>query len=329
MLKTQLQEQENELYSRLKIPQACVPEPLKWQNLRTRAVHLLEDRTYNIPQNIFVIKLDQGHAVLGRKLCSVLNRAGEISAINCSRISASMLLGEPVRDLSSGTTVRVEYYPLTPGEKLSLFCGIRIDRSLEIRFPYHYADFQSGLEKVSPPDGWKLRREKIAALAAGERHIRQFNRRFFRRIMHGKEVVYDPACSTGGFLKDFKDAFPGIHTIGHDLSREMVDYARDFVDECCCCNALQSPLPASSVDILFLRFLNEEVVSRADAKQLLDILVPKVKPGGWVVCFGHTPVLLGREDFIRAGLSMEVSNGYDQESDSIFQYYAMKRGSAS
>ena len=70
------------------------------------------------------------------------------------------------------------------------------------------------------------------------------------------KVIYDPACSTGEFLEDFKKKFPESYTIGHDLSQEMVNYAKDFVDEACCCNAIDSPLKEKSVDLMFLRFLN-------------------------------------------------------------------------
>ena len=89
----------------------------------------------------------------------------------------------------------------------------------------------------------------------------------------GKEfkIVYDPACSTGEFLSDYKNSFPKSHTIGHDLSQEMIDYAKDYVDESFCCNAFDSPLKDNSVDLMFLRFLNSEVVNTQMAYKIFKV----------------------------------------------------------
>lgn len=138
------------------------------------------------------------------------------------------------------------------------------------------------------------------------------------------KIIYDPACSTGEFLEDFKKNYPKSYTIGHDLSQEMVDYAKNFVDESCCCNAINSPLKEKSVDLMFLRFLNSEVVTTKDAYKIFKVLVSKVKKNGIIVCFGHTPVLITKKWFIENNLRPIICNGYDSDRDAIFQYYVFE-----
>ena len=318
-------ERERAIYDRLVLPPASRPEPLCLERIRERGVCLLEDRMYNRPQNIFFLNRGGEPCIVGRKLLSQLNRENKIGAVNCSRITASMLLGLFAGEEIAGGGVRVAFHPFSDGERAEAFSLLKGDRRCDICHPYCHLDYVSGEEMQSPPEGWRLQRQKIPVLGWGEEHIRRYTREYFRHVIRGGEVVYDPACSTGQFLREFKEAFPGVVTIGHDLSREMVEYAKDYVDFAACCDAGKSPLPAESVDILFLRFLNSEVVRRAEARRLFDVLAEKVKPGGWAVCFGHTPVLIESAYFAARGMALLDRNGYDAPSDSVFQYYVMRK----
>ena len=138
------------------------------------------------------------------------------------------------------------------------------------------------------------------------------------------KIIYDPACSTGEFLSEFKKNHPTCHTIGHDLSQEMIDYAKDYVDEACCCNAINSPLKDKSVDLMFLRFLNSEVVNTKDAYKIFKVLLKKVKKHGLIVCFGHTPLLITKRWFIANKLKPIICNGYNKKRNAIFQYYVFE-----
>ena len=316
---------EREIYQKAEIETGTEHEPVRNEDVLARKSCLLEDRLYNLPQNIFILDRHADRPIVGRKLLSKLNREQKITAPNCSRISAPMLLGILKEKSTAGSSVRIEYFPFSKGEKLWSFERIKTDRACDIYFPYQHHDFFTGLEKTTPPDGWKLRRDKVESLGHGEEHIRRYTREFLKDIIKGGERVYDPACSTGQFLRELKKAFSNILTIGHDLSQEMIDYAADYLDEALCCDARCSPLAPESIDIMFLRFLNEEIVTKADAYKILEILLSKVKKGGWVFCFGHTPVLIEKESFVMYGLTIAECNGYDQESDSIFQFYAMRK----
>ena len=65
----------------------------------------------------------------------------------------------------------------------------------------------------------------------------------------------------------------------------MTKYAKDFVDEIYTGDAINSPLPNDYVDIMFLRFLNSEIVTASNAYILFDTLEKKVKSNGYIVLF--------------------------------------------
>ncbi len=233
-----------------------------------------------------------------------------------------------IRSLSKrdkkGKQITIEYYPFNNEEKLYIFNEIKNNRKIDIYYPYKYRDFYTNKEEVSPETGWSFNPDKKEYLGYGEVHFREFTRDYLKSLNKNYNVAYDPACSTGEFLSDYKKSFPNSHTIGHDLSKEMIDYAKDYVDEACCCNAINSPLKDKSVDLMFLRFLNSEVVSTNMAYKIFRVLVNKVKKDGLIICFGHTPVLIKKEEFIKYGLETLICNGYDKKRNAIFQYYVFK-----
>ena len=73
------------------------------------------------------------------------------------------------------------------------------------------------------------------------------------------------------------------------------------------------------------KFLNGGVVDTECAYRLFDGLVEKVTDDGYVLCIGHTPVLIGKEQFEDKNLEVLDKVGYDKKSDSVFQYYLAKR----
>jgi isonocardicin synthase len=89
---------------------------------------------------------------------------------------------------------------------------------------------------------------------------------------------------------------------------------------------MEPKISPGSADVVFVRFLNSEVVTSAEAEQLLTALLPTVKTGNYMVIFGHTPVLLSS-----AHLSM-IDNfivkqciGTADDKSGIFQYYVLQR----
>lgn len=297
---------------------------IDFNKILNRKIESFIDYDYNLPQNIFIIKKYKGRLIVGRKIRSILRIENKINAINCSMITSPMLLGFLKSRSLKNRKINIEYYPFTNEEKLFIFNEIKKDRTLDIYYPYKYRDYYSNKEETSPKDGWSFNPEKKEYLGYGEIHFRKYTKLYLENNIKNYNIVYDPACSTGEFLNDYKKAFPSSHTIGHDLSQEMINYAKDFVDESLCCNAINSPLKDKSVDLMFLRFLNSEVVSTRMAYKIFRVLVKKMKKRGTIICFGHTPVLLKKEDFIKCGLKPIICNGYDIERNAIFQYYVFE-----
>lgn len=293
-------------------------------NIINRKTIIFNDYEYNLPQNIFLIKKYKGKTIVGRKIRSILRIENKINAINCSMITAPMLLGFLKKRKLQDRKITIEYFPFTNEEKLFVFNEIKENRKIDIYYPYKYRDFYTRKEEKSPEEGWSFNPEKKEYLGYGEVHFRKFTEDYFKQLEKKYKVVYDPACSTGEFLSDYKKNFENSYTIGHDLSREMIEYAKDFVDESFCCNAIDSPLKDKSVDLMFLRFLNSEVVSTKNAHEILKVLIKKMKKNGLIVCFGHTPVLIRKETFQKYGLIPKVCNGYDSSRNAIFQFYVFE-----
>ena len=322
----ELEEKEIDIYNEMYFDEKDITtiNDINCKEILLRKAVEFEDYDYNLPQNIFVIKYYKGKQIVGRKIRSILRIENKINAINCSMITAPMLLGFLKSRTKKGRKIRIEFYPFTNEEKKYIFNDLKNNRLYDIYYPYKYRDFNTNKEEKSPDTGWTFNPEKKEYLGYGEVHFRKFTTAFFKdKNMDGK-VIYDPACSTGEFLDDFKKSYPSSYTIGHDLSQEMINYAKDFVDESCCCNAINSPLKNKSVDLMFLRFLNSEVVTTKDAYEIFKVLLPKVKKKGIIVCFGHTPVLITKQWFIKNNLKPIICNGYDNERNAIFQYYVFE-----
>lgn len=322
----ELEKKEIEIYDKLNFNKEHITKinEIDIKKILKRKIEKFEDLEYNLPQNIFLIKSYKGKVIVGRKIRSVLRIENKINAINCSMITAPMLLGFLHKRELKNRRITLEYYPFTNSEKLLVFDVIKQNRKLDIYYPYKYRDFYTRKEEKSPDTGWSFTPEKKEYLGYGEVHFRNFTSNYFCKNNKEYKIVYDPACSTGEFLSDYKMNFPMAYTIGHDLSQEMINYAKDYVDESFCCNAFDSPLPEKSVNLMFLRFLNSEVVDTYMAHKILKVLVKKVKKNGIVVCFGHTPVLIRKETFLKYGLKPIICNGYDKDRDAIFQYYVFE-----
>lgn len=319
----ELEEIEKEIYHKM-IISSKEPSDVNFKNILSRETLIFNDKDYNLPQNIFIIRKYKGKTIVGRKILSVLSIDHKINAINCSMVTASMLLGILKTRSKKGRNITIEYYPFNNGEKITTFNEIKKDLRYDVYFPYKYREFESGKEEVSPKEGWSFNPKKKEYLGYGEYHIREYTKEYFQNFKLDNKVIYDPACSTGEFLYTFQASFPSCKTVGHDLSNEMVEYAKQFVDETLCCNAINSPLKEKSVDVLFLRFLNSEVVSTVMVHRIMKKMITKMKRKALIICFGHTPVLIKKEWFEENGLKVINSIGYDEKNDAIFQYYVLE-----
>lgn len=318
---------ESKIYATQLISDSIEDPNTRIDNILKRDIFVFYDKTYNLPQNIFFLKISRDVVLVGRKILSDLYLANKIKALNCSKITPSMLLGILYETKKDRDNIYVSYYPLTSGEKLHIFNSNINNRLIDIYFPFRYSDYYTKKEKTSPSQGWSLTEEKVVYLGWGEKHIRDYTIEYFLKnnIIDGKPIVFDPACSTGEFLYTIKKYFPSCTTVGQDLSKEMVRYANNFVDITYHGNSINPYMENNTVDILLLRFLNSEVVSTVMAYRLLTRLIRTVKPGGLIFCFGHTPVLLRYVFFAKKNLRIIQANGLDTTTNGIFQYYVLHK----
>lgn len=280
---------------------------------------------FNMPQTIFYI-IRGGDIIFGRKTLSHLYLAGKLKSINCSNIKYNMLFGVLKSANYNNRKIEIEYYPFTNKEKKQQFNKIVDDiKNYEIYFPFRFKYYDTNLEQTSSNLDWKIDDRIANYLSVGEKHIRKYTIKIIKNYHLNPKIVYDPACSTGEFLKTIKDVVPHCKTIGHDMSKEMVDFSKKNVDESKCCDAFASPINDNSVDLLVLRFLNGGVVDSDNAKKLFELLVKKVKSKGYIICIGHTPILINSKMFEALNLELLEKIGHDESVNSIFQYYFAKK----
>lgn len=316
---------ENKIYEEQIINNEVKPEQVVIENIMKRELETFCDKTFNFPQHIFLVDNYKGNILVGRKIKSVLSIENKINAFHCSMITSSMLLGFLNRKEENGKDVKVQYYPFTRGEKVTIFNEIKHNKMINLYYPFKYRHFATNEEEKSPNEGWSLNPEKVVYLGYGEEHIRDYTITFLRNIVKHDMIIYDPACSTGQFLNTIKKSYPFVKTVGQDLSREMCDYAKDYVDEIYCGDSINSPIKNNSVDIMFLRFLNSEVVTTEYAYILFDNLIKKVKNKGKIIAFGHTALLIEDSYFKKCGLKVQQRIAYDKKYDAVFQYYVLEK----
>lgn len=295
--------------------------------IKSRKKDYFFEKDYNKPQNIFFLEY-KGEIFWGRKLLSQLNIENKIPSINCSMITKDMLFGVLSNWKYTNRDIKITFFPLTDDEKVFIFNEIKEQKEIEIVHPFVFFDFASQKEVTSPAEGWKIFDNTVEVLAYGEEHIREvvINNMQSYNLNH-KAIIYDPACSTGTFLADLKKNYKQPYYIGQDLSKEMTNFASKYLDEVHCGNALNPCISDNTIDFMFIRFLNFRVVTTDEAKKIFKRLYNVVKDGGYIVCFGHTPVLIGKEFFNNFNLKIIKCHEYSSKRDAIFQYYLMqKRG---
>ncbi|KAK3092969.1 hypothetical protein FSP39_009506 [Pinctada imbricata] len=239
-----------------------------------------------------------------------------------------MILGLFVDQRVTESKVILHYYPFENAEKLLLMKNVieSDGKTGELVFPYSLLRESSGKELCSPPEGWIVDDAFDVMLGCGEERIRQFTIQFMKSVNISKATLYDPACSTGVYLSTLKNAFPDAYTVGQDLSQQMADMSRERVDKVYCGNAMEPKISQGTADFVYVRFLNSEVVTSAEAEELLSALLPTVKKDGYIIIFGHTPVLLSSANFLALkDFNLIQSLGVAVDKTGIFQYYILQR----
>lgn len=328
----QLLKSELDRYVTFHITNSCkIVDDVNWTEVNNRKLERLTEKHWALPQSVFFLTFNIGpskYRLVGRKILSDLWIQNRIPEIHCSFISAGMILGVFSDQRITETFVNVFYHPLKNGEKLKIMKDITDHKieNVEIVFPFSLLRESTRKELCSPSEGWVVDDAFDVMLGCGEERIRAYTIKFLKTLSTQKLVLFDPACSTGVFLSTLKKAFPESYTIGQDLSKQMVGFSKTRVDEVHCGNAMEPKISPASADVVFIRFLNSEVVTSAEAEQLIGALLPTVKKGGYMVIFGHTPVLLSSANFsLMENFVVKHCIGIADDKSGILQYYTLQR----
>lgn len=270
---------------------------------------------------LFFLRLD-GRDWVGRKTL----QHDEHQALHISSLlRPSMLLGVHIDSQWSNEGVWIYFQTAAPEEKTAAFARALARPDSELRFPFALAD-EAGQEWVCPADFWQGTESLATQLNADETHYREHCAALLKPALKPGSLIYDPACSTGTFIAHLARELPECRCAGADRSASMIEYAKRrhahtpvtfHVRDGC-----EAADPDVQCDALILRFLNAEVVTRQDAHTAFTHLVRWVKPGGTILVFGHTPVLLA-VPWLAETLDLQVIGRVSARPghEELFQFY--------
>ncbi|KAK3586996.1 hypothetical protein CHS0354_026716 [Potamilus streckersoni] len=304
-------------------------DKLDWDVINARPVNIFFERFEDLPQSVFFLKSARSETpILGRRILSYQYVKGKIRELHCSHVTPSMILGKVVDQRIKEDGFVVYYRALVPEEKNLLMKSVLESgmQDAELVYPLPALIPPNKTEICSPEEGWDIDEDFALQLGEGEVYLREYSIRFLKTLGRDDLCLYDCACSTGQFLKTMKEAFPKSYTIGQDLSPQMVKYATKRVDEIYCGNALEPKVSESSVDVVFVRFINSEVIKTDIAAMFIPPLVKCLKKDGYIIIFGHTPVLVSAADLeMVPNIKIIQKIGGAQEWNGICQFYVCQR----
>ncbi|MBC3361836.1 class I SAM-dependent methyltransferase [Pseudomonas sp. SWRI154] len=272
--------------------------------------------------HIFILRC-RGRDWVGRK---TLQRDEHTRLRLDSRLAPWMLLG-PLGQLHWGDEGLVlDYRPTRQADKVAAFADALGAPDSEIYFPFP-ALRRNGREFVCPPGYWAFTEGLASKLDEGEAHFRHHCCTLLRSWLKPGAVIHDPACSTGTFIHQLALALPDSRCIGSDRSPSMIEAARNRYG-CSVDFRLADAVDPVSVycDVLVLRFLNAEVMTRSEAEQLLPRLVETLVPGGRLIVFGHTPVLPAMDYLAsRCALTLVSRLASCSVTGQLFQFYVLTK----
>lgn len=308
-------------------------DEVDWKSVSERRPTRYFERWDEFPQSIFLLKsykMEDGslRVLVGRRILSHQWIANKIRELHCSHIRASMILGVFVDFRVQDDGVVVFYRTLTPSEKKTIMHDIvhKHLQEMELVFPFPVLQTKFKTEIHCPAEGWEIDETLALQLGEGEIYLRDYSVECLKTLCKDELYIYDPACSTGQFLATMKDALPKSYTVGQDLSLQMTMFAGKRVDEVHHGNAADPKIPDNTTDVVFVRFINSEVLKSNVARQMIHPLIRVLKRGGHLIIFGHTPVLVSSADLLMND-ELEVLRcmGGDAKWDGVFQYYICRK----
>lgn len=241
--------------------------------------------------HLFVLRVN-GNAWVGRKILQHSDPRGwYVSSV----LKPWMLLGPLVQWQWGNQGAVICFRTVSAQEKEAAFANALTQSNSALSFPFPALD-DGGREFVCPPDFWQWNPALAALLDTDEAHFRQYCSALLKTLSNPGSVILDPACSTGELITHLAAQLPDRHCLGSDRSASMIEHAleRHGTSAVRFFLADARHIAKSDVrcDVLILRFLNAEVMTRKDAQRAFQDMLACVNPGGTILLFGHTPVLL-------------------------------------
>ena len=272
--------------------------------------------------SLFVLTVD-GVQWIGRKLPTQSpDRMWHLSSI----IQPAMLLGPLTHVRYGDSGVTLHFITTAKHEKSIIFKRALQRPESSLYFPYPAMD-STGQELVIHDQDWTFSESFAKTLDADERHFRDYCSALLQHSLRPGAVLLDPACSTGTFIASLARSLPHTCCIGADRSLSMIEQARarhpdvQFYHR----TAQETPYAVADCDVLLLRFLNAEVLTRDEAHALLRLLLTHLKPGATAIVFGHTPVLPNVGYLADTlGLSLKSSLASRPGHIELFEFYVLQ-----
>lgn len=274
--------------------------------------------------HVFFLRIDD-QVWAGRKL---LQRDRQLRWQASSALKPCMLLGPHLHSLWGDEGLSIGYRTVSVEQKVQTFERALSQADSEILFPFPILD-AAGREAICPAEFWQCNESLAGQLNTDEQHLREHCAGLLQPITKTGALIYDPACSTGEFIAHLAHALPDCLCLGSDRSASMIEHARrshggtsvDFH----LLDAMEAFNAGIRCDVLILRFLNAEVMTRREALAAFESLIRCVKPGGRILVFGHTPVLIPVAWLAVAhNLQIESSVAARPGQIELFQFYCLR-----
>lgn len=272
--------------------------------------------------HLFLLRLE-GRDWVGRKILQQHeNGRWHLS----SALKPSMLLGPHIQSQWGDEGLAMYFRTTSPAEKLAALEAAQGTPDSEIQFPFALID-SADQEAVCPAGFWQCNEPLAARLNADEVHLREHCAAVLQTLT-ADSLIYDPACSTGEFIAHLAHSLPDCRFLASDRSASMIEHARqqhaalpvDFR----CLDAADAADAGIHCDVLILRFLNAEVLTRQQAQCVFASLIECVRPGGTILIFGHTPVLIA-VSWLAATLNLHLESCVAARpgQSELFQFYRL------
>lgn len=193
----------------------------------------------------------------------------------------------------------------------------------------HFLEFENLLEySLISSDQWgALKIEELGELDRREKHLRAE----LLRVIEGMgdlKSLYDCQCSTGTCIYEIASVFPNVRCFASDLRQEMVIRTKKV------CSSLKNvevfqhnatELFFNKVDVMVLRGLGVQVVTREEALQIIRNTHRALKIRGLVIIPAVAPLQINRRDLDEEGFYVLSTSAWNDQLKVRFPFVVAQK----